>query len=337
MPDTVLDQAAHSPHDVMWHTGSDPLKPGQWIPWRDVSPKSYHPDDEQIVIVAYTSGPGLVAKTNREAILEAFPDHDDVFEVGGDAIAFRATSDDDELIEVMEALENHPLWDDDRHSMMEVEAQDEAWESWARSDFERGLERKYDDEEGWEDVVEDLTEDQLYELFRKGQEQANVYWHEDGDSGDMYISLDRVLDELTSHDVINVLVCEAERAAQLDLCEIIGRAGCAVGTGPQLRAVVRALWFEGVQPQAVVPPFDEAASARELKQVGVSDADVQRVYNRLTADPDLEERYLSEASRWMTLYWASHAMGMDDDDAAGFIADSWDEISAALPEKDDDD
>ena len=104
----------------------------------------------------------------------------------------------DEVIEFFDGLSSYPVADDDLHSEMEVEAQNEAWESWARSDFKKALEKKFDVD------LDEVDGEKLFELFRDATDRSNTYWeNEQGDS--MYIDLDRVVKKINEEDVKNLL------------------------------------------------------------------------------------------------------------------------------------
>jgi hypothetical protein len=93
----------------------------------------------------------------------------------------------DEVREAIDALEDYPLLDDEAHSQLECEAQGEAWENWARRDFERALSSAM----GVEDFPE-MGSDTAHGLFDTAAEAANCYW-ENQSGGDMYVDIARVV------------------------------------------------------------------------------------------------------------------------------------------------
>ena len=99
---------------------------------------------------------------------------------GSSGLALDVRFCSDELLEAIESLENYPLLDEDHLSHLELEKENEAWESWARSDFQRAIESRLsdllEDEEKAEEKAEGLSEDQLFELLREGMEAGNLYW-----------------------------------------------------------------------------------------------------------------------------------------------------------------
>lgn len=113
-----------------------------------------------------------------------------------------------EMLETIENLEDYPLISDDDHSSLELELQDEAWETWAAADWRRIVERRLDeaieinqlelDADSVLDSVEDC-DSKLYDLFRACMEQANEYWSEE--SGDQWINLEDVARALDLADL----------------------------------------------------------------------------------------------------------------------------------------
>lgn len=113
-----------------------------------------------------------------------------------------------EMLETIEALQNYPLIDEEDHSAFELELQDEAWESWAASDWRRIVCAAIDDalpdgfgQDGDEvlDGVPD-ADSKLLELFNACRDQANVYWSEESDGG-QWIDLERVGQSLDLADL----------------------------------------------------------------------------------------------------------------------------------------
>ncbi|MHC4310848.1 MAG: hypothetical protein ACYSW3_00070 [Planctomycetota bacterium] len=104
--------------------------------------------------------------------------------------------------EIESALADYPCLDEMDLSDREVEAQDEAWESWARSDYERALVNLYHfDEEVPPHValhfqdIEELVDsiDDLEPIFNDVASDACIYWHTDSDES-QYIDVAAVAD-----------------------------------------------------------------------------------------------------------------------------------------------
>jgi hypothetical protein len=130
----------------------------------------------------------------------------------GVAIDPRYLSED--LLENLQSLENYPVLSEDDLSYLETELQDEAWESWARSDFSRKLESLLSEtlsaagweiaEEWAEQSIESLSEDQLSSLFREGAESANLYW--ESQCNDVWIDVERVTESLSEDQLLSLLL-----------------------------------------------------------------------------------------------------------------------------------
>jgi hypothetical protein len=79
--------------------------------------------------------------------------------------------DTPETREIIEHLErDYPLYNEEEHSKVEMEWEQEAWESWLRSDLVRTLEDRL--KEWAEDTA---TGDQLWEAYRWAMEKENEY------------------------------------------------------------------------------------------------------------------------------------------------------------------
>lgn len=113
-----------------------------------------------------------------------------------------------EMIETIESLEDYPLLSEEDHSELELELQDEAWESWVGSDWRRIVETKLDETladnnmEDCADEILDKVEDldcKLRGLFHDCCESSNTFWEEE--SGGQWIDLDRVASSLDLADL----------------------------------------------------------------------------------------------------------------------------------------
>lgn len=79
----------------------------------------------------------------------------------------------EELRETFAGLENYPCLDDEALSEIEMEAENEAWESWARHDFTRGLVKLFPDHE---EAIDNASDETIREIFETARETANEYW-----------------------------------------------------------------------------------------------------------------------------------------------------------------
>lgn len=132
-----------------------------------------HPADEQPVVWAATSG-----------------GH------GTYGIVVRYGDLEEEIREAIDGLEDYALLDEEDHSQLEIEQQDEAWEDWAKDDFIK-------------ECAKDLGVD-AYELkeraeaagirwtriFEIAREKANVYW-EDQQGAGQFIRVKKIADVAT--------------------------------------------------------------------------------------------------------------------------------------------
>lgn len=147
----------HVSHLSQWHEGEDP----DWF--------LFVPD-----ILSYSdySG-GTVHQANVKAFLSQFESECPVElhgPYGYHAVGLRAHHlANPEIIEVFRSLEQYPVLDDDLWSEIENEAENEAWESWVRSEFVSWLESQYE-------CDLDIPGDVLWEIFHLACDESNTYW-----------------------------------------------------------------------------------------------------------------------------------------------------------------
>lgn len=176
--------------------------PHDWPPSRYGNWRTTKGRDGRYFVPEYLSGSdysgSLVERSNVDAWREQFADGENTWWCtvhgghGTIAIVVDGEGLTDEAKEFLCALSDYPLADEERHSEMEMEAQGAAWDDWARRDFVRALEKRFD--------VEDLDlaadNDQLFELFRETGDRIGEYWvNEQGDS--MYINVDRIASKVS--------------------------------------------------------------------------------------------------------------------------------------------
>jgi hypothetical protein len=103
---------------------------------------------------------------------------------------------EDDLVDLLDKITNeYPLADEALHSELEMEAQNAAWESWVKDDFQRALEKEFDQEFGTE-LSDKAFDQRLYELFHESFEASNAEWiNEDGDS--MHVDIERIVHEIS--------------------------------------------------------------------------------------------------------------------------------------------
>lgn len=113
-----------------------------------------------------------------------------------------------DMLETLESLESYPLINEDDHSALELDDQQEAWESWAAADWRRLVCKALDDllpgdaSQDGDDILGSVADadDKLAELFRLCCESANEYWEEQGGYG-QWINLERVATALDAADL----------------------------------------------------------------------------------------------------------------------------------------
>ena len=152
----------------------------------------------------------LVERSNYNVFSDKFKDgHDNWWTsvIGGHGTyAIVISMDDvpdevsDEVAEFLNGLDDYPLADEDDHSNLEMEAQNEAWENWARRDFIKEIEKWFKVE-----FDNDPKSELLYEVFHEACDSANEYWvNESGDS--MYINIERIVKKGVSKEDVKQLV-----------------------------------------------------------------------------------------------------------------------------------
>jgi hypothetical protein len=111
-----------------------------------------------------------------------------------------------DMIEELQGLENYPLLSEDDHSELELELQDEAWDSWAARDWAAAVAKALQqhapetaDDYWGDEQVELVAAEPLRELFHACCESSNTYWFEDGT--EQYIDIQRVAAALDLADL----------------------------------------------------------------------------------------------------------------------------------------
>lgn len=67
-------------------------------------------------------------------------------------------------IDICQKLDDYPILDENLLSELELEFENESWESWACDEWRKALTGKFPDQEDW---IDDLPENDLYDLFRR--------------------------------------------------------------------------------------------------------------------------------------------------------------------------
>lgn len=157
-----------------------------------------------VLVPDYLSGSdysgGTAYRSNYNVFLEEFGDLPGVYDISGGhgtyAIGIRLDSLNDDMLDILHGLEDYPVIDEEAMSELETEQEDEAWENWTRSEFTRALTQKFPD---LEEEIEDLSNDQLFELFRESADKANEYWEHDAEGA--RINVKRIVETIDEEDI----------------------------------------------------------------------------------------------------------------------------------------
>lgn len=109
--------------------------------------------------------------------------------------------------ELQARMADYPILDESDLSDLETELQGEAWDNWARHEFERELERVFGQFLDGADL--DASADQLGELFYALRERSNTDW--DSDSSGVSIDVARIVESATTDDVAEYIPARALR------------------------------------------------------------------------------------------------------------------------------
>lgn len=101
-------------------------------------------------------------------------------------------SDSELASETLEALENYPSLDDDESSNIELQWEQEAWDSWVCSDLERKCWPAFGDDDDTPPGFDALSDSDKFEAYRAAMESENVYPTPEYSS--VYIDVDRIAD-----------------------------------------------------------------------------------------------------------------------------------------------
>lgn len=137
---------------------------------------------------------GFVCRANYEAFLEEFPDCCEkrwALETPGGYCTYglllhveRAPA---EAWEFIVSLVDYPSLDDERVSELELEAADDAWDSWGRTDWIKLCAERF----GF-DADEPPSID-WFQHFHEALEASNEYWEPQGELREVYVDLSRCI------------------------------------------------------------------------------------------------------------------------------------------------
>lgn len=131
----------------------------------------------------------------------------------------------EELAEIGSGLaEQYPLYDEEDHSMLEMELAEEAWDAWVRSDLTRALRdaiigrcpsQEYDECVARADeIVDSLEEDTLRDRFYTFVSDTPQPYYLESANSVVFPSWDDVVADLAEHFAADAEIREAEAAAE---------------------------------------------------------------------------------------------------------------------------
>lgn len=152
--------------------------------------------------------PSAVYRSNARVFRDEFARELEKADGDGPDVALDVRFVTDEMLDTLEGLEDYPLISEDDHSELELEDQQEAWESWAASDWRRlvcaAVDQLLPEDSPFDgdDLISRISgeDEKLAALFEICRESANEYWQEESD-GSQWIRLERVAAELSLEDL----------------------------------------------------------------------------------------------------------------------------------------
>jgi len=169
---------------------------------------------------SYYSG-GYVCRSNYEAFCEEFPNATDegwALETPGGhqtyGVLLHCEKTPDEAWEMVTALEDYPVVDEERLSQLESDAADEAWEAFYERDWRKMVCEQFADEDCDADALDEANVD-WRQHFETAREAANTYWEAQGDEQSMWVDLKRALEH--AEDPNDILDAEERELGQGDV------------------------------------------------------------------------------------------------------------------------
>ena len=102
------------------------------------------------------------------------------------------------------SLESYCILDEDHHSSLELEQQEQAWDNHYREEWRQTLAKLLDSDDYapedadmfWhDDQAEKISDDHLFTIFHQAMEDSNTYWEEETSgmcSHGWYVDLERL-------------------------------------------------------------------------------------------------------------------------------------------------
>lgn len=141
-----------------------------------------------------------VGAANYRVFKDDYSEHKDIAFISGDygfqAVIYNTETKDEEILDILKKIKDYPLIDEDLHSEVTMEWENEAWDNWARSDFKSELHKLFPD---LEDVIDDISDDGIWTIFHDACEEANEYWA--CETSGAWIDIKRVAAKVTAEDI----------------------------------------------------------------------------------------------------------------------------------------
>jgi hypothetical protein len=148
----------------------------------------------------------IVEKSNHEAVYEDIGKYAGIYDVHGGygtfsiVVCIKDFIDNEEMreevMDIVRRLLYYPLYDEDHHSNMEWDLQEEAWDNWAENDYVIALENRFDIA-----FFDDVSRCDVQNLFNDVCDRINEYWFDD--YGNMYIDVDKIAEATTLKDIVD--------------------------------------------------------------------------------------------------------------------------------------
>ncbi len=162
----------------------------------------HHPEDAQPVVWARTSG-----------------GH------GTYGIVVRYGDLEEEVREAIDALEDYPLMDEEDHSNLEMEQQNEAWEDWGRKELRHEVEKASGLER--DALEESLTDDEWWKISRLAEEKGPIYWEDQSGAG-QWIDMKKV-----AKQVVKLLEGSLPSYTTNEQADAYEKLAAAINSAPQ--------------------------------------------------------------------------------------------------------
>jgi hypothetical protein len=166
-------------------------------------------------------GGSLVELSNLQTFLDDYSNAPGIYELygsyGSAGLALDVRHITAEISEDLGALQSYPLRSEDHLCHLELEKEEEAWQSWAERDFRSALIKEALElfssaseaqQESLEEALEEADSGALAELLRSLQERGNLYW--ETETIFRWCDVQRAPEELLPEDLEELLSAQPE-------------------------------------------------------------------------------------------------------------------------------